>query len=52
MNVHEADKLDGFTKRTMMSVVLAVGELSEVTERLHILLFALADAHDIVQPKD
>jgi len=46
----EADSVEGFTKRVLMSLVVDVTELRRTTERLHIQVSTLAREHGIVPP--
>jgi len=46
----EADSLDGFTKRMLLSLVFDVSQLAENVERVKVVVFTAAKAHGIVPP--
>jgi hypothetical protein len=43
----EADSVDGFTKRILLSLVVDVMELRKTTERMQVQVFTLAKEHKI-----
>lgn len=48
----EADSVDGFTKRMLLSMVVDVSQLASNVERVKVQVFTLAKAHGIVPPSD
>lgn len=47
----EADSVDGFTKRVLLSMVFDISQLEKNVERIKVKVFTLAKAHGIVPPE-